>query len=90
MLNFSQLQVKFRDAIFIDLEINEAATGSGVGSLRLQFLWSHTSLIFSREFLEKFVSHCKEGRDILAWFGHVENIAKERREQCVNRCVQLP
>jgi hypothetical protein len=90
VLNFSQLQGKFRDALFNDLEINEAASGSAVGSSRLQFIWSHAPLIFSREFLEKFVSHCKEGRDILAWFGHVENIAKERREQCVNRCVQLP
>ncbi len=88
--NFSQLQGKFRDSIFNDLEINEAASSSAVGSSRLQFLCSHAPLIFSREFLEKFVSHFKDGCDILAWFGLVEKIAKERREQCVNRCVQLP
>ena len=86
--NFSQLQGKFRDAIFNDLEINEAASGSAVGSSRLQFLLiSHT---FPREFLEKFVSDCEKGGDILEWFRDVENIAKERLEQCVNGCVQLP
>jgi hypothetical protein len=90
VLNFSQLQGKFRDAIFNDLEINEAASGSAVGSSRLQFLWSHATLIFSREFLEKFVSDCEKGGDILEWFRDVEKIVKDRLEQCVNGCVQLP
>ncbi len=53
----------------------------------VQFLWSYASLIFSREVLDKFVSDCEKGRDILGWFRDVENIAKERREQCVNGCV---
>jgi hypothetical protein len=75
------------DVVFIPRMAQRLTQALGTTPFSVHFLWSYASLIFSREVLDKFVSDCEKGSDILGWFRDVENIAKERREQCVNGCV---
>ncbi len=80
------------DVVFIPRMAQRLTQALGTTPFSVHFLWSYASLIFSREemepgVLDKFVSDCEKGREILGWFRDVEKIAKERREQCVNGCV---